>query len=1184
MHQLTRCKCNYLGAIALALFALAMPVLSADNQHDHNTHQEIAGPLLPDKYYDFNKPQAAPNTDPLTQSSASASCPGATAQKSQSVRGSPVVLQTGEFVWVSVDIALAGRPGLSLARSYGAFDARDGLFGKGWNSHCEKALVKVLDYESSAEPTMAYLYRLANGQRFRFAEISEGQYQTPDGLLGLTLNVNSNNTVTLRSISSAQETYNAIGQLVSESGRNGNTVNYTYRDGTLIQIADTYGRSLTLSTDSTGHVSRVTDHTGRRWSYTYNLDGSLASVSDPIGGSMNYDYVNITRAANAVVFPAISRVTDESGVVIVSVTYDENGRVASYTEGENQYTYTRSRGLVYKTDTLGSDWSYTLDDIGRKTKIVYPTGYSEQFEYDNDSNITQYTNGVGTEFTATYDTLGRMLSQTTPDGTTQFAYENDTNWMTSVTSPSGRITSIAYDSRGNPTTVTDPGGFETSFSWSREGDLLKTTDALGGEVVQTVNNIGLPLTITDQLGRVTTFAYNNLGNLTGATNALGNASAFTYDQLDRMTGSTDALGHVTSYNVDPAGRLLSLTDANGGITQFEYDVLGRQVSETRPDSSVIRYTFRADNMVETQTDPREIVTTYRYSDDKQLTRATAGAREIATLTYDRISRLAGARYGTTLAYEYDAMSRTTVEQMLNRRTLYQYTSEGELASIEAAGETWQYEYDNRGLLIGFTTPEGRHQYSHDALGRRVSHTLPNGSVNTFEYDAASQLTEQNYAQTSGDVLTYSYDALGQVTDIVSTLNTDWSYQYDSINRLTGALHDQMYTYQYDALGNRLDNGGVYDAFNKLLENNDFTYDYDAAGNLVAKVSKLTSEQHRYTYNGFGRLSGVDIAPVAGAPASYSATYAYDINGRRIEKRAGNSLTFYQWSGTDLIGEYASNTLVKTYRYAGGYAAAEFSDTNGTYHVQTNHLDTPLSLTDGGNAVVWSQALSPYGSSVGASTGVIDFNQRFPGQYFDSDSGLHYNYFRNYDPELGRYIESDPIGISGGLNSYSYANNQPSGTIDPLGLKGGSSNSGKGIFTQLLMNNPISSVLGHAGNGVYIHATRNVYNRTVPYSHVSDPSNGWVLLSTAKSRLHNPIFDQTRNEKWVHKSGYEAVFNSQTHERVTGILGPSFNFGSEPVSASHVLLDIAPFVPFGIPAYLVESVGSLFGTNSSMSCE
>jgi RHS repeat-associated protein len=112
-----------------------------------------------------------------------------------------------------------------------------------------------------------------------------------------------------------------------------------------------------------------------------------------------------------------------------------------------------------------------------------------------------------------------------------------------------------------------------------------------------------------------------------------------------------------------------------------------------------------------------------------------------------------------------------------------------------------------------------------------------------------------------------------------------------------------------------------------------------------------------------------------------------------------------------------------------------------YYIDSDHLNTPRVITDANNNIVWQWDNSdPFGGNLpqedpGNTGNRLEFNLRFPGQYFDRETGLHYNYFRTYDPNIGRYIESDPIGLDGGINTYAYVGANPISYVDHLGLRG-----------------------------------------------------------------------------------------------------------------------------------------------------
>ena len=170
-----------------------------------------------------------------------------------------------------------------------------------------------------------------------------------------------------------------------------------------------------------------------------------------------------------------------------------------------------------------------------------------------------------------------------------------------------------------------------------------------------------------------------------------------------------------------------------------------------------------------------------------------------------------------------------------------------------------------------------------------------------------------------------------------------------------------------------------------------------------------------------------------------ADYSYDHNNRRIHQSVTGvgERTFIYDLDDRLIAEMDKdgNTLVE-YIYLNGRQIAMANNT-GTpeeklYHTFTDHLGTPEVMTDTEGKEVWRREQLPFGETVKIE-GEITQNMRFPGQRYHSETGLHYNLNRDYDPETGRYIQSDPIGISGGINTFLYANNNPIMNTDPTGL-------------------------------------------------------------------------------------------------------------------------------------------------------
>ncbi|MBF0526373.1 MAG: hypothetical protein HQK56_14915 [Deltaproteobacteria bacterium] len=198
-----------------------------------------------------------------------------------------------------------------------------------------------------------------------------------------------------------------------------------------------------------------------------------------------------------------------------------------------------------------------------------------------------------------------------------------------------------------------------------------------------------------------------------------------------------------------------------------------------------------------------------------------------------------------------------------------------------------------------------------------------------------------------------------------------------------------------------------------------TYTYDAAGNLTA------DETFTYTYDARGRLVQVTTGGV-------TTSYAINGLGQRVSKSSSSTTTIFVYDeASHLLGEYdATGNVIQETVWLGDLPVAVLKP-GAQYYVNPDHLGSPKSIIDSSGATVWRWDKDPFGN--GAPTGTLTYNLRFPGQYFDVETGLCYNMARDYNPALGRYIQSDPIGLRGGVNTYVYVENDPVSRVDPLGL-------------------------------------------------------------------------------------------------------------------------------------------------------
>lgn len=321
----------------------------------------------------------------------------------------------------------------------------------------------------------------------------------------------------------------------------------------------------------------------------------------------------------------------------------------------------------------------------------------------------------------------------------------------------------------------------------------------------------------------------------------------------------------------------------------------------------------------------------------------------------------------------------------------------------------------------------------------------NGVATDYRYDKAGRLTGIDHS--SGQALAYRYDKVGRIIGIDRN-GAKEHYRYDTLGRLTGAnTPSGKYQYRYDAVGNRTEqteNGKTtrysYSAEgkgNRLLTTS------DGSPKLKGEVSERKSNAYNvagsptaiskrsYTYNAEQRPTILYI------DGKLAAKYAYNGFGERIKKvvyKNGEKpkVTYYFYDGQQLTAEANEDgDIIAQYIYLAQQLVAKLEGRD-IYALHTDHLGTPQAATDKDGELVWAAKYTPFGKA-NISIEEITLNVRFPGQYEDQESGTYYNYFRDYDPEVGRYITSDPIGLAAGLNTYAYVGGNPINHVDPLGL-------------------------------------------------------------------------------------------------------------------------------------------------------
>ncbi len=943
--------------------------------------------------------------------------------------GSPVYLKSGHLVWSEIDAKLAGQNPLTIKRVFNSSEPKDGPFGKGWTFSCETSLFKIVGTEevnTQTQNTSAYILRLSNGRRLRFEKDDNGQFIAPKRFKGY---IEEGVNPKVKYPDGEELQFTASGNILKKTDSNGNEIAYQYDEfDRVISFANNSGQQFIFTYGPSGRIDTVNDQTGRQWFYDYNSNGELISVIDPTLAEREYSYNTLKLNGDAHLYSQLTSATDATGSPIINVTYN-GSRVNSYSEGANVYTYTYTNSTnVSKTDSTGTTWQFKLNAEGQKVETNI-SGIIAKTIRDENGRLIKQVSPTGVEKIITRDPLGRPASITDGRIPVTYSYTDNSSRPSNIT-VGDRATGFTYDLNGNITTITDAKSKTLRFEYDLQGRLVKSQDENQQETSLTYNSSGFVTSITNPQQTVQ-FGLDAHGRMISVTDGDNQTTTIKRDNLGRVIEQTSPALEITKFSYDAAGRLLIVTAPNDATETYQYDNFGRLVTLTRYDGSTENYTYRADNLVKTKVDPSGITTTYDYDTKKRLVKLSIG-NEVIDYSYNSLGQVTTADNGySVITYSYDNWGRllSTIQDGVKQELTY--NNYNEPTSWSFAGDTVNYQYDKLGQLEQMTTPAGQYAFNWDPRGYLVQQKNPDGLILDQVFNDAGQLTSKQYSGTYAKHWQYSYSTNGLLTGIAED-GTEQSYLYDAANRLTSAnTQTGNYDYSYDNLGNRLDFGGEYDVSGKLLEDSTYKYTYDQRGNLIKQVTLDDKQVETFTYNDLARLVGYSKS--IDSQLATQASYVYDATGRRISKTVNDVETRFSWNGNSLIAEgSAADPLAQKYTYGPtGFSPMQMTNSAGTASLVADHLSAPRAALIG-SSPVWENSYSPYGVDKGEYNNSFDLNIRLPGQYADNEKGSFYNRFRDYNPNIGRYIQSDPIGLLGGINTYGYVYGSPINYTDSYG--------------------------------------------------------------------------------------------------------------------------------------------------------
>jgi RHS repeat-associated protein len=889
-------------------------------------------------------------------------------------------------------------------------------------------------------------------------------------------------------------TYTNTQSVVTDPLGTQRTYNYSFilstKKRTSVTSPCTSGCSTDAATsyDANANVASRTDFNGNKICYAYDLarnletarlEGVASGVSCPANLATYMPTANTRQRKITTQWHATYRLPtqiDEAGKR-TTFTHDANGNILTRTEldtstsASRTWTYTyNSFGEVLTVDGPRTDISHvttytyysctTGHQCGRVHTVTNAAGHITTYNtYNAHGQPLTITEPNGAVTTLTYDLRQRLSSRGVGSDATTFEYW-PTGLLKKVTLPDSSYLQYTYDDAHRLTGLTDSEGNRIHYTLDLMGnrtgeqayDPSNSLTRTRTRVFNSLNHLYQEIGAAGTANVTTTFGYDNNGNQTSIVAPLGRDSVQAYDELNRLKQVTDPLNGVTKYGYNALDQLISVTDPRNLVTSYSYNALGDLGQQTSPDTGVTINTYDSGGNLATSTDARLAVATYTYDSLNRVATSSfaSGSTTDPTLTYSYDSGSYGKGHLTgisdsnhSLSWTYDAQGRVlTAGQtvgLVSKSTSYSYANGLRQSMTTPSGQVIAYTYTNgkvTSIQVNGTLLVSNILY--DPFGPVRQWTWSNGSLAVRTYDEDGKVT-----QIDSEVLkTYSYDDAFRITGITDASNTalSWTYGYDDLDRLTNASKTgATLGYSYDANGNRLTQTGTSASTFTIAANNNRlsstsgaltrTYGYDNSGNTTS-FTGLT-----FTYNNRGRMS-------SSTKNGVNTSYTYNGLGQLIKKGA-NTLYYYDEAG-HILGTYTgTGALVEEIVWSGDTPIVSLRPRAAggvsIYNIHTDHLNTPRLITGSVNpGIRWRWDADPFGvgtvNNNPSGAGVFDFHLRSPGQIFVAETGLNYNYYRDgYDPVTGRYTQSDPVGLSGGLNTYTYVSANPISFIDPFGL-------------------------------------------------------------------------------------------------------------------------------------------------------
>jgi RHS repeat-associated protein len=837
--------------------------------------------------------------------------------------------------------------------------------------------------------------------------------------------------------------------------------------GNLRAVQASTGHLIQFSVDGRRHITAValrapdSPHLRLLATYTYDGRGRLTQWQDALGQRSDYQYDALHR---------MTRKQDRRGYAY-HYRYDSDNR-CTHTYGDDGLYDVR---LAYFPDARhtrvtfadGATSTYYYDENGTLSEIVDPYGESTIFKTGEGGRVEEQVDPAGNVTRLLYDSWGGHTVRVDPLGyvtpplhlephpPNPLAYtlpKTALQWEFGKLLEGASITALAPEDpilaefptelteallfRASPNTDSVLSGREGNGRRPPEPTVRRTQDALGRLLEE-----------VDEQGHVQRWRYDPNGNVLSHQDRDGAVYRSEYFSWNLKGREIDPLGHANTYKYSLREEITQAVDAGGTISEYVYDYNDRLIEVHRHGRLKERYRYNAaGSLIEKLDGQGRPLLSFDVGPGNLHSVRRLASGENHYFNYDSRGRFTQAATDTfRVTFQHDAAGRLVKDQRDGLGIVHEFAGPQQLTTSYFDRFALHCRVDPSGVRI-ITDPTGAEHRLQISRSGLIARALANGSLEFSQYDGNGRCLGKFGTRRGEDAAAdrwhraYAYSAEGDLLTVADRRHGITRYRYDAAHRLIcetgpdGASRD----FRHDAAGNLLRQPGLAEVVmaegNRLQAANGDAFIYNDRNHIRHRQGR--SGVTRYTYNALDMLVGCEIN---GEPWRAD----YDPLCRRISKSWRGQTSAFYWDDFRLMAEVRHDGAVRLYLYLDEAALVPFMwveyesleaapESGRRYFLFTNQIGVPLQVEDERGKIVWSAQIDPFGQAQVSAESTLEMPLRFPGHYYDPETGLHYNRFRYYSPELGRYLQSDPLGIAGGINLYRYPANPLVG-VDVDGL-------------------------------------------------------------------------------------------------------------------------------------------------------